>query len=306
MDYSGTGKHGGDEGGGRDLARTELAARPPRRRFAALLALAGVLVALALPGSVLASGTASISGTVTDAESGAGLQNVEVCAIDAAAEEFAECSSTNAAGQYTVGGLDPGSYYVQFWPHELNDFVQFYDGAANIEEADEIPVEGSAVTEIDAALGPALQISGTVTSASTSQPLEKVEVCALTPSLRFTGCSETTASGEYTIRHLPPGPYYVEFWPRVDFRYITQYWDHASYLSEAQTVEGRGGETIANVDAVLELGGAFSGTVTDRETGGGLAKALLCARLASSGEYVRCAFTGPRAPTNSPACLPSQ
>jgi hypothetical protein len=270
----------------------EPAYRPRCLRLLLWAALAGVLVSLALPGAALAVGTASISGTVTDAESEAGIQNVEVCAIDAAIDEFAECSSTNAAGNYTIGGLAPGSYYVRFWPHETNHARQFYDNAANIEEADEIPVEDSAVTEIDAALGPALQISGRVTSASTSQALEEVEVCALTPSLHFTGCSETNASGEYTIRRLPPGPYYVEFWPRVDFRYITQYWDHASYLSEAETVQGLGGETIANVDGELERGGAFSGTVTDRETGGGLAKSLLCARRASSGEYVRCAFTG--------------
>jgi hypothetical protein len=284
-------------------------------RFLVLAALAGVLAALALPTSAGAVTNGSISGTVTDAESGEPIEGVLVCVwseeTELSAEEgpcestFAAGEYTNAAGEYTVGGLPAGSYRVEFWPDALNYVPQYYNGTSNWEEADEVVVGTSAVAGIDAAMEPALEISGEVTDASTSQPLGEVEVCAIDPStLSFVRCTETNGSGEYALSHMQPGSYFVEFWPWVNFEYMTQYWDHVPYLSEAEAVEGLAGETISNVDAGLEKGGAFSGKVTKRATGGPLTGIVVCARRASNGEYERCASTGPTGAYEIPG-LPS-
>ena len=62
--------------------------------------------------------TAAINGTVHASEDGLGVEAIDVCAypLDLAEESFGRCAETAGDGTYSIGGLSPGDYKVEFWP----------------------------------------------------------------------------------------------------------------------------------------------------------------------------------------------
>jgi hypothetical protein len=102
---------------------------------------------------------ASISGRVTDAATGAGLEGIYVCVTGTTISEFfPECEFTGGDGVYKVRGLLPGTYEVVFSEEpdsSLSDGydTQFFDGKATIGEATALTLSGGqAKTGVDAHL----------------------------------------------------------------------------------------------------------------------------------------------------------
>ncbi len=102
---------------------------------------------------------ASISGRVTDAATGAGLGEIEVCVTGTTINEFfPECVLTLGSGAYSVRGLLPGTYQVGFSEDPNPEFsdgydTQFFDGKLRFEEATPIPLSSAqARTGVDAHL----------------------------------------------------------------------------------------------------------------------------------------------------------
>jgi hypothetical protein len=92
-----------------------------------------------------------IAGTVTDANSGAGLENVLICAERDESE--GNCGFSGVGGAYTVSGLASGGYTVLFFHRGYQ--IQVYDGKASPAEADLVAVaQGATTTGIDSALKP--------------------------------------------------------------------------------------------------------------------------------------------------------
>ena len=167
----------------------------------------------------------SISGEVTDAETGEGIANATVAGDGLSA-------TTDAEGEYTIEDVEEGSY----------DLVASAEG---YEDSDPVTVpvgEGEDVTDVDFALE-ALpgSISGTVES--DGSPLEGAIVTA-------NGLStETASNGSYTIVDVPPGDYTVTA-------------DHEDHEADSQPVSVGPGDDVTGVDFDLEpLPGSISGTV---------------------------------------------
>ncbi len=102
---------------------------------------------------------ASISGHVTDAATGTGLEEIFVCVTGGTISEFfPECEFTGAGGAFKVRGLLPGTYQVGFSEEPDSQLAdgydtQFFDGKATIEEATPIAlVAAQARTGVDAHL----------------------------------------------------------------------------------------------------------------------------------------------------------
>src|SRR5262249_40621444 len=105
------------------------------------------------------SPTAKIEGTVKATEDGLGVEEVEVCAypVSPSEENFYECGYSDSDGAYSITGLAPGNYKVEFWPGYTgrNLAYQFYDHEVRYSEADVVSVaEGEARGEVDADLPP--------------------------------------------------------------------------------------------------------------------------------------------------------
>jgi Carboxypeptidase regulatory-like domain len=100
---------------------------------------------------------ARISGTVTDASSGAPLPRIEVCAKLVTGEEESWCAFTIPSGAYTISGLPSGSYVVVFRDvlFASGYQTQYYDDKPSRAEATILHITAPNVTTgINAALLP--------------------------------------------------------------------------------------------------------------------------------------------------------
>jgi hypothetical protein len=211
-----------------------------------------------------------ITGTVTDAVTHAGVAGINVCAETEGPPNG--CTTTDAAGDYTLSGLATGSYSVWFSHNSPRrggwSWAEFYNGRAKRGEADEVAVTaGNVTTGIDAEMHTG-EITGTVRSAADTSPLAGVEVCAISAGEPLTACAPTNAAGEYTIGSLGGGAYLVQFGTSgaSGGNYITEFYERTSSPSTAAHVMVVPGNTTAGIDAELETGGEITGRVTSEST----------------------------------------
>jgi hypothetical protein len=196
-----------------------------------------------------------IEGNVTDIASEA-LERIEVCALEAVTEFVERCGMTNDQGKYTIVGLSTGEYHVAFsvsFASEQNFAPQLYDGASSVTGATLVSVVAESVKSgIDAVLSPGGQITGTVASFSTGAGLQGIEVCAFADTVGVGyRCTTTGPRGDYDLIALGTAEYRVVFFsPSGEF--MTQYYEGASSLSDANDVAVLAGSTNENIDAALK------------------------------------------------------
>jgi hypothetical protein len=213
--------------------------------------------------AALAPAYGSLSGTVTGA-GGVPLEHVEVKVYDSA-DSYVASAETTANGTYTVAGLAPGNYEVQFLPSSGGYLKQYYSGKSTLAEASSVAVTAGATTPaINARLAIGGQISGTVTETGSNAPLNHVEVNVYDASDGYVTSAETSSSGEYTVVGLVPGNYEVGF--AAGGSYAPQFYQGSLSLAEAKTVAVSADATTSGIDAALVVGGSISGTVTDAAT----------------------------------------
>jgi hypothetical protein len=139
-------------------------------------------------------------------------------------------------------------------------------------------------------------ISGKVTAASSHEPIAGIEVCAVTTAIlnpelekqieeglelgsEQYGCTTTGATGEYTVSGLGAGGFFVGFANPFlgTLNYVAQFYNGTTSFEAAATVTVTAGSTTAHIDAELQEGGEFSGTITSAATGAPVEGALVCA-----------------------------
>jgi Carboxypeptidase regulatory-like domain len=191
----------------------------------------------------------TIEGEASDAGSSEPIAGVHVCAYG----PTEGCALTGAGGEYSLSGLGAGSYKVEFNAVEagLDYITQYYDGQSSYEKADPVSVGGgSTAAGIDAALEAGGLIAGTVTDASSEEPIEGVEVCAFVIGTDNIHCAATDAAGEYTVIGLPTDDAY-----KVEFAvagYVTQFYDGKPSWFKGNFVAVTAPETTSGIDAQLE------------------------------------------------------
>jgi hypothetical protein len=229
--------------------------------------------------ALVLSGT--IHGTVTSATTKAPVAEIEVCVRQSAGGAFAQCATTNASGEYTVTRLPAGEYKVEFAPSfssGQNYTTQYYNGESALAEANPVAVTaGGTTSAVNAELHEGGQITGTVTDASTTKPIEGIEVCARKPLGEGVGhCASTNASGVYTVTGVVTGEYKVEF-ANVGHNYLTQYYNDKTSFSEGGLVSVTTGATTPGIDAAMQPGGRITGTVTGLVSKTPIVGMLVCA-----------------------------
>src|SRR5262249_32578831 len=245
-------------------------------------------LATATPVSVASGGTTSnidaamqpggqITGTVTDNSTHAVQGDVEVDLSDARGSQLND-GCTGAEGTYSFAGLTTGSYRVGFAASsdfcgvDTNYLPQFYNGKSSLAAADPVSVTaGSTTSNINAALQQGGQITGTVTDASTHNPVAGVVVEVLDASGDFVNSICTAGDGTYTVHGLQTAAYAVQFSSSSDncarsLNYVTQFYNGKSSQAAADSVAVTAGATAPNINAALQPGGQISGTVTDAST----------------------------------------
>jgi hypothetical protein len=254
----------------------------------------GVSFALSLGGS--------ITGTITDAGSGAPLANVRVEARSLSGPYYQANATTNASGVYALIGLPTRSYGV-FTSNDAGYIDEKYNnvscstGCWNVSGTPVAVTAGSVTSSVDFGLVLGGTIAGTVTNSNTSAPVSNVEVGVHNAAGRSLGFAVTNGTGQYAVRGLPAGTHYVK--TVATGNYLNEVYadipcPSCNTTSGASITVPTGatgvpvsvGGTQGGVDFALAPGGSITGTVTDASNGAPLANVLV---EASNGTVTRSA-----------------
>ena len=118
----------------------------------------------------------SISGTVTDAQTGEALSGISVEVYDSITGNYVSSGYTGIDGTYTIGRLQSGSYKVQFRNYEGIYFDEWHNNKTDFCAADDVAVAAPSNTIVNAALDRGGSISGMVTDAETGETLSGISV----------------------------------------------------------------------------------------------------------------------------------
>ena len=264
--------------------------RPSVRALLAIgvcILVAALLVGAAPPPAQAAvtggvSGTAivaagHITGTVTNA-SAVGLSGIGVAAFERSGFgdwRWVGGAATGIDGRYDMGGLAAGSYRIGFWDSSGSYVLEFYDDAPTIDLGDDVFVNaGATTTRVDAVMTLASHITGRVRGAGPGAAgLEGISVSAKVYRApddwqTVPGGTSTAADGTYDIGALPAGTYRIEFRDDSAGNYVTQYFNDAATIDEANDVAVAAGATRYGINARLVPAGHVTGTVTDASAAG--------------------------------------
>lgn len=162
--------------------------------------------AAGIDAELLLSGTATISGAVTDG--GGPLEGITVRAYESATGVVGGEAHTETGGVYTVTGLDTGVVYKVLFVDENGTYaMEWYADAADFSAAS--PVTGSD-TGIDAQLEPGVTITGTVRAEGSGIPVPCRELYTHDPTADVALLIDATTDtqGEYVLRGLRNGAGY--------------------------------------------------------------------------------------------------
>lgn len=159
-----------------------------------------------------------ISGKVTSAATGQELDKIEVTAYEAQAPNDAvETAETDPAGNYQLTGLSKGEYVLGFqaaFEAALNYAPRFYEERARFGEATPILLGEAEHPVYDAKLLEGGSISGTVTDATTHQPLGGIVAYAAAAGDEGpVAATVTDANGNYTLPGMASSAVVVAFIP---------------------------------------------------------------------------------------------
>lgn len=219
---------------------------------------------------------AVISGHVTG-PGGANLQYVQVQASRTNGAYVPNgTAQTDADGNYTISGLQSGTYQVQFGGFNYLDpngaspyLVEYWNDSPTLANATALTVAaGSPTTGIDAALTLGGSIAGNIKNSSGAN-LEGAQVQTIVQngSDRFSIRTVSTDSlGNYVVRGLPTGSYllYYDDDPYYNpdlINYAPQWWNNKPNVDVATPIAVTLGQALAGKNVVLAVGAKISGTV---------------------------------------------
>ncbi len=239
--------------------------------IALVLALGGLLALWAT--GAFAADAASVTGTVTSAQTGEPLAGVEVqVTVGEGAWTIAE-GVTDVDGNYSISGIDLDEYLDDEYlgsGDSLEVMIVYLDRVhAHLQSGPRyasLTPGGAAV--VDVVLVPGSAFTGTVTAADTDLPLEGV--CVYVSPATGSGSTDnvcTDAAGRYQTRGLPAAGYKVQFNPPGGVPYRSQWFGGASTSSASTTVTTTTGTITPNIGAALVRGGVIAGVVTAEDTG---------------------------------------
>lgn len=220
----------------------------------------------------------SIAGTVRST-AGAAAPGVFVNVYVVGRTQFVKQTSTDSAGNYSIGGLPSGTYFVATQSGYVNEVFDdvLCPGACSVALATGSGrgisvVSGQTSSGVNFALALSGRISGQVRRVGPLSGIAGVTVRAYVRAgagAVQARSATTDGSGNFTISGLPSGDYYLATdGPAIDEIYgniaCAALCDPIETVNSGQTVTVSGNATTSGVVFDLESGGSVAGTVTDR------------------------------------------
>jgi|GEM_PF-3269377 len=226
-----------------------------------------------------------LSGTVTDSQ-GTALENIQVNTCLWKSTQF-QCDNptyTGQSGNYLINNMEPGDYFIKFSDRQESQYLEA--GYPMESPFDWLSSEGKntvkvlseqTTTGIDIQMEQAGSISGQVIDQSNTA-ISDILVRACVWELEGFRCLKTTSTdsnGEYSVKGLGSGQYYIVFEYADDGVNINSYVVTQTYGEELpfnwQTtydkavVELVSGDKVVDIDIQMVNGGNITGQVTDKE-----------------------------------------
>jgi len=214
--------------------------------------------------------TGSVSGTITDAGTGAPIAGAAVLVVEATSGAPVRVVPAGADGSYHADGIRAGSYKVAFVDLGGGHTPRYFGGTSTPIGATRVDVVSGASTPVDQALpsqpsaGDAATLSGRVSEEGTNARLSGTLVVALRASdLTFVRAGFSNGTGGFALT-VPPGEYKLLFLDGAGSR-AAQWWrdQPVTGLAAATSVTAPG-----HADPYLaRTTGMISGTVSAGGTG---------------------------------------
>jgi len=229
------------------------------RRFLTIIltGLVGVLLAVLSQSAASAAG-GTISGTVTDAQTGDPVSGVNVYVYTTLDYDYVSSAYTGQNGQFTTGALPPGEYKIEYnAPYQSAYLDEWYNDKANFTSADPVTLNATDKA-VDAALTKGSRVVGTVTDPQ-GQPVPNVSVYV--ESDDDYGWANTDNNGRYTSSAVRAGDYKIRFRPS-GATYLDEWFDNKPTYDKADPVTLSKGQD-KTIDVALGKASHIVGTVTD-------------------------------------------
>lgn len=200
----------------------------------------------------------TIEGTV-NAEGAGPFPNACIDVYDASGEDVG-WSYTSGDGSYSVAGLPPGGYRIQFYDCGNEEYASsWYGGAPDFASAAQVVVTDGTVTDIDGTLPIGGSISGTITGPD-GEGLPEVCADAVDGAGWWLGY-DYSESGAYRITGIRPGDVSVtlsDCWEDL----APEWYPNAAHRSAGEPVPVINGQDTGGIDAELGPGGWIEGRIT--------------------------------------------
>ena len=215
---------------------------------------------------------ATISGRVTDEDTGLPIANVDISADSRNFGTPISDVQTDSDGRYTIRGVPPGTYEIRAG-RDRTYVRKYFNHALDRHDAEEIVViGGEAVQGIDFVLGVGATISGRVYDAETGAPISGAGLAAGPVDGDHLSWAETNVDGSYTLTGLPSGLIEVKV-------------SSESHIEQRVVVSVGDVGSVEGQDFGLELGATIAGRVVDAATGMPIPGVKIDADSTGSGEY---------------------
>jgi len=204
--------------------------------------------------------TGAISGQVTKAVGGGGIDKVVVRAHLCECPSYSNYDTTNPSGNYIIPNLPVGKYKV--WTDNDSIYIDVYYNNKTSQDADTVTVSSGTTSGINFSLRVGAMISGKLKL--TDSPYVMAFVWAtdtLTHGTYYAqpyGFAGDTAT--YTIKRLPTGKYKLKTMNSLG--YIDEYFDDKSTWASATLISVTEGSTYSSKDITLDEGATIEGTVS--------------------------------------------
>ncbi|WP_431795584.1 carboxypeptidase regulatory-like domain-containing protein [Microbacterium enclense] len=223
---------------------------------------AGVNAAFALGGTI--TGTVTVPAGTPRGSNGTTLR--VSASLDSGGSGSYFSAEVAPDGSYALRGLPAGQYRVSFQSPDAWGLIdEYYDDATGYYDATLVPVaSGQTVSGINAALAAGGSISGRVTLPSgVKVDSMQYRVTAYGPQMSYVDSIGINSDGTYALRGLPAGTYRLEFSTPSDSVVLPEWYTDKSQFWSADSLTLSAGQSLVNVDAVLDKAGAVKGFVRD-------------------------------------------
>jgi protocatechuate 3,4-dioxygenase beta subunit len=206
----------------------------------------------------------SISGRVTiDSPSGVAGAGTYLSVYDAN-WVLVGVPTADASGNYRLGGLRPGCYYVGLqgavWPHS---YIYYADSATRSAAAPVTVLQDAETGNINFIVPSGGSIAGKVVRTSDGAALSGSTIRAYDMSWKAIKSVTSDSSGHYSISGLAPGSYYLDASNGI---YTPEYYGNAIKKDKAAAVLVKQGGETSGIDFELTIshtGGSISGLIAN-------------------------------------------